>query len=118
MTTKQETRRARASELVAEVEAVVPTVVHVADGTVREQRFASGDVVRRVRGRLVSGSLVMPVEASPPSDERGMSIPAGWYAIEPDDVRVSEYGAPRIARDCRLRALTQAWVDELQALVS
>lgn len=94
----------------------MPTVVQVIDGVVREQRFQSGDVVRRVRCRLISGSLIMACELSPPEEERGSSIPPGYYVLEPEDFRVSEYGAPRIARDARLCPLTIDWVQQLEAL--
>ena len=95
-----------------------PTIVEVSDGTVREQRFQSGDVVRRVRCRLVSGDLVMACELSPPDEERGTSIPVGAYILDPNDYRVSEYGAPRIARDARLAPLTRGYIDELEKLLA
>ena len=94
-----------------------PTVIHVIDGTVREQRFQSGDVVRRVRCRLISGDLVMACELNPPDDERGSKIPEGYYVLDPNDYRVSEYGAPRIARDARMCPLTMDWIEELKKFV-
>ena len=93
-----------------------PTVVEVQDGTVREQRFQSGDVVRRVRCRLISGDLVMACELSPPDEERGSRIPEGTYVLCPEDFRVSEYGAPRVARDARLHPLTMDYVKDLEKL--